>query len=302
MPKRYHTIFNLVALSIVIYFGVDLFYSVVRSRLRRVERKTIVVEPVSQAAAYQKPPLRDYQSIMERNFFGSVDKPADKEPEKPVVDVEALEPTSLKITLLGTASGSPRNAYAVIEETTRRKQGLFKIGDTIQQAVITDIQRNKVVLKVGDKYEILTMEETPGQSPGKGGAPARAGSRTASRSRRMPSRSSPRSAGGQSNIAVDRAEVEESLTNINKLLSEVRIRPHFRDGKPDGLSLSKVKEGSLFAKLGLQDGDVVQAVNDKNIKSPDDVLTLYKRLRSGSEVAIQINRKGQSKTLNYTFK
>jgi len=299
MPKRYQTIFTLLALSITIYMGVGLFYSIVRSKLRQVDIKTIALEPAPQASAYQKPGLSDYRPIMERNIFGSADKPPE---EVKVEDIEALEPTSLKVTLLGTVMGSPRNAFAVIEETAKRKQGLYKIGDTIQDAVIKVILRGKVVLTVGDKDEILSMEESPSQPAGKEPVTSRPVPRPAARARSVPTRpASSAPAATEGTIRVERSDVEESLTNINKLMSQVRIRPHFRDGNPDGLALSRIGEESLFSKLGLQDGDIVQAVDDKKIQSPDDVLALYKKLRSGSEVAIQIDRQGRRQTLNYRF-
>jgi len=302
MPKRYHVAFNLIALSIVIYIGVDLFYSVVRSRLRQIDTQTIAVTPTRQAAAYQKPGAEDYQVITKRNLFGSVDKQPAEE-VKVLEDIEALEPTSLKVTLLGTVTGSKRNAFAVIEEKAKRKQGLFKVGDTIQNAVIKKILRGKVILTVGDKDEILTMDEAGLPPPAKGRIASRSATSKSSGPRRSTTRLPvSRSGAGQRVITVDRSDIDESLTNINTLLSQVRIRPHFKDGKPDGLAVSRIKDGSLFSKLGLREGDVVQAVNDKSIRSPDDFLALYKKLRAGSEVAIQIDRNGQKQTINYTFR
>jgi general secretion pathway protein C len=147
------------------------------------------------------------------------------------------------------------------------------------------------------------MDEAALPSPGKGQMASRsARSRSSGPQRLTKSSSVTKPKAGQSVITVDRSDVDESLTNINTLLSEVRIRPHFKGGKPDGLAVSRIKDGSLFSKLGLQEGDVVQAVNDNAIRSPDDVLALYKKLRAGSEVAIQINRNGQSQTINYNFR
>jgi general secretion pathway protein C len=238
---------------------------------------------------------------MERNLFGSADKPPEEEVAE-VQDIEALEPTSLKVALLGTVTGSRRNAFAVIEETKKRKQGLYKVGDTIENAVIKMILRGKVVLTVGDEDEILTMEEGPPQVPGRERvAPRPARSGPSRRERAAPRRPVSRAAARESTVRVERTDVEGAVTDINKLLSQVRVRPHFRDGKPDGLALSRIEEDSLFAKLGLQNGDIVQAIDDKSIRSPDDVLALYKKLRSGSQVAIQIDRRGRRETINYTF-
>ena len=42
------------------------------------------------------------------------------------------------------------------------------------------------------------------------------------------------------------------LKNINQLMSQVKVRPHFKDGKPNGLLLSHVQQNSIFKDMGLQ--------------------------------------------------
>ena len=41
-------------------------------------------------------------------------------------------------------------------------------------------------------------------------------------------------------ITLDRTEVQKSLRNVNQLMSQVRIRPHFNRGRPDGLSCNNI--------------------------------------------------------------
>jgi general secretion pathway protein C len=164
------------------------------------------------------------------------------------------------------------------------------VGDSIQDAVIKSIQRGVVVLKVGDKVEKLTMDEAAARSTG----PKKG--RVSSRPR------SPREEGPGRTITVSRSDIEASLKDINQLLTQARVRPHFKDGKPDGLAINRIKKGSFFSKLGLRDGDIVQAIDNTSIRSPDDILALYKKLKSGSRVGIQINRKGQQQTINYRFR
>ena len=288
MPtKRYTMIFNFVALSIIIYIGVDIFYTVVRAKLRQHDTGVVVVEPVTASSAAGKPPLSHYELIISRNILGSETTPSDNtEPE----DIETLEPTTLSVALLGTVSGSPSNTYAVIEETDKRKQGLFRVGDEIQGGSIKKILRGKVILSVDDRDEILTMDES--EKPTGEEAPV------ASR----PVRSTRPSRTGQRTVTVRRSDVEASLSDINKLMTEVRVRPYYKDGQPDGLAISKIKPGSFFLKLGLRDGDVVQEVNGSSIQSPDDILDLYQKLKSGSEVGLQIDRRGRQETLNYRFR
>jgi general secretion pathway protein C len=285
MTKRYHTIFNLLVVSIVIYTGVGVFYRIVAARLRQVDTKTYVVQHIPDYKGQQKQPWDDYRLIIDRNIFGSVERTSE---EVKTEEIEALEPTSLKIALLGTVAGSPHNAVAVIEETDKRKQGMFKVGDSIQNAVIKMILRGKVILRVDNRDEILTMEEEEAKRAGK--VPLAS----------VPPASTPRRSG--TTITVSRSDVQQSLRDINKLMSQARIRPHLKDGKPDGLALSNIHRGSIFAKLGLQNGDIVQGMNDSSIKSPDDIMALYEKLKSGSQVELQIDRRGRRQTLNYRFR
>jgi len=280
MTKLFYTILNIVALSLVVYIGVDTFYRVVSSELKGVNTKEIVMEPLPKAEESKRSPLSSFQVITERNLFGSLDKASKDVNEE---EIEALEPTSLKIALIGTVTGNEQNAFAVIEETVKRKQGLYKIGDSVQNATVKKILREKVVLRVGTKDEILTMEESAA-------------------SRRDRERRPSKSTGRGSTITVNRKDIQSSLKDINKLMSQVRIRPHFKDGQSDGLSVSRIKGGSVFSKLGLRNGDVVQKINGEPINSPDEVLALYEKLKSGSRVSLEVTRKGEPKTMNYRFR
>ena len=157
------------------------------------------------------------------------------------------------------------------------------MGDSVEGAMIKMILRGKVILRVGDKDEVLSMEEEDlsktGNEQARPGAP-----------------------GEQASIKVSRTDVEQSIQNINTLLSQVRIRPHFNNGEADGLSISRIRPNSIFTKLGLRNGDVVQAIDETPIQSPDDILSLYEKIKSGSNISIQINRRGKQQTINYEMR
>jgi general secretion pathway protein C len=89
------------------------------------------------------------------------------------------------------------------------------------------------------------------------------------------------------------------LNNINQLMQQAKVRPYFKDGKPSGLLLTHIRQNSIFTELGLQSGDVVKGVNGKEIKSVDDALEFYKNLRNSSSVQLEIERRGQTKSLSY---
>ena len=103
------------------------------------------------------------------------------------------------------------------------------------------------------------------------------------------------------NITVAHDDLQNSLKDINSLLTQVRIRPRIRNGKPDGLVLSRIKKDSIFAKLGLKNGDVVKRIDNRVIRTPDDAFTFYNRLKSGSEISLEIGRGSETKVFNYRF-
>lgn len=280
MTKYYHTIINLVALSIIIYAGVDIFYRVTFSRIEEVKTKGVVIKKVPDIKR-NRMPLENFKSITERNLFGSPDKTFKDSISE---DLEALEPTSLELALLGTVTGNQQDSRAVIEEIGRRKQGLYKVGDSIQNAMIKMVLDGKVVLRVGDKDEILSIEDDFSSKKGKGNRIYASSDELAS------------------TITVKRTDLRRSLRNINKLLSQVRIRPYSKDGREDGLEVTQIKRDSFFASLGLNNGDIIQRINNKPIKSPDDVMVFYNRLKSGSRVSIVITRGQKTKTINYRFR
>jgi len=286
MPKYLKVSFNLVALSITIFIGVDVFYKILFAKIGNIERDSTEILFKSDLKHNKRFPVSYYRNITDRNIFKSTDT-GDKAKEKQeIIDVKTLEHTSLKISLVGTVVGDRKNTFAVIKEKNKKKQELYREGDTIQGALIKDIFRGKIVLRVGDRDEILTIEEdrasrTEKQAPGP-----------------KPSATVEK----EGTVVVSKSDVEDSFKNVHELLSQVRVRPHFRDGRPDGLAISSIKAGSFFAKLGLRNGDVVQGVDGKSIKSLDDVLDIYTKLKSASQVELQIRRRGKSKKINYEFR
>ncbi len=283
MAKYYHTIINLLGLSIIIWVGVDIFYRVTFSGSEEIITQRIVKKKVP-AIKDDTIPANNFKSITERNLFNSLDKTSKNYVSE---NIEGLEPTSLNVALLGTVTGDNQDARAVIEEIGKRKQGLFKVGDSIQNAMVKMILNGKVVLRVGNKDEVLSLEDSFSSSSSRTGkvTPVKASNNKAF-----------------STITVKRSYIRRTLKDINKLMSQVFVRPHFKNGRADGLEVTQIKRGSFFASLGLRNGDVIQKINNKPIKNPDDAMAFYNRLKSGSRVSIVITRGQKPKTINYRFR
>jgi general secretion pathway protein C len=273
-------VLNLILITAATYFSVDAAYKIAA---RQLAPGLLSPEAPASSSATENDihrPISHYDAITQRNLFQIGNKTVVEKP-KPV-DVEALKETSLKLKLWGTVTGDKGRAYAVIEDLKTRRQNLYRIGDSIQDAIIKIILRERVVLQVAGKNEVLQMEKM------EAGGTARHSTGTAV--------SAP-----PQGITVARAQIDNAIKDADHLMKQIRVRPHFTDGQPDGLSLTGIKPNSLFRKMGLRNGDIIQGVDDQEVRSVEDALKLYEGLKSSSNLALQIKRRGREKTINYSI-
>jgi len=275
---RYFTILRYILITVCIYLGVDLFYTDLASRLDSAAIAPTTNKQISVGGVQTSRPLAYYQAIDRRNLFNIKPKAPETRNIANTPRIEELKQTSLNLKLWGTVSGTENRNYAVIE-SSGGEQNLYRVGDAIQTATIKLILRGKVVLTINGQDEVLEMEDlsTGGKTTPKRPLPR-------STSRRIPLR---------------REQVTAATQNINQLLREVQVRPHFDKGKPDGLMLSRIKPNSIFRKMGLMNGDILRAVNGEPLVSVDSALNLYERLKSSDEVKVEIKRRGRVQTIEY---
>jgi general secretion pathway protein C len=280
----------LLLLAVASYFGVGLFYQVASADmdLALTPAAPALASPrVSAPGAAQ--PLQDYRLINERNLFGTTDPSKVQAPVPQPVDLMALEETELDVKLWGTlVLSDDGRSYAVIEDKKSGGQNLYQVGDKIQDALVKLILRERVVLDVDGKDEILQIEELVPASAG-------GGVRTAQAMPEAPSPPEPVSR----EVNIDRKIIDEAMGNIGELMKQVRIRPFFEGGNPAGLSLVGVAPGSIFQQMGIRNGDVLQAVDGQPIQTVDDVVNLYQTLSSAETMAIQVRRGGRTEEIQY---
>ena len=285
--KTYLFITNLLLLSVAAYLGVDTFYQWAGARLEVVSPSVDAAKKAALPSKQPVQPLENYQAIHQRNLFKLTE--VIQEAPKPVkVEIEALKETELKLKLWGTVTGSGAKAYAVIEDTKERRQQLYHVEDAIQNAIVKEIHREKVVLNVGGSLEVLQMEKIEGQSAGKSVT-----RRSKRQKRQEPKSSEPRK------VTLKRERIESAVNDLGSLMKQVRIRPHYKDGKSDGLTLSGIRSNSIFSEMGFRNGDVIVGVDGNVIESVDDALSLYENLQSAENVQVQIRRRGRLQTIDY---
>ena len=69
--------------------------------------------------------------------------------------------------------------------------------------------------------------------------------------------------------------------------------PSFKNGAANGFKLFSIQPNSLYASIGIENGDVIQRVNGYEINSPEKALELYQKLRESRHVTIELERGGR---------
>ena len=287
--KILFTAANLMLVAALAYFGVDAFYNYMTARYEQGDSAPVAAAVENRPTQEKKQPLAYYGSIVERNLFNTKAKAVEVKPEKETVNIEGLEQTKLNLKLYGTVIGIEGGDYAVIEEAAKRKQNLYRVGQSVENATIKMILRERVVLSVNGKDEVLEIEKIKSGRSIQRAPAARSGARTSRRPRTQ-------------RITLRRSQLEESLQNVNELMGQVNVRPHFQEGKPDGLMLSRIRPNSMFMRMGLRNGDIITGVNGQDIQSVDDALKFYESLKNADNVSVQLKRRGRERQIDYSIR
>lgn len=278
-------------------------------------KKSIGVLTVADVPPVQseRRPLSDYSVIVERNMFD----PSERAPDAPVeteskgdsdesyVSGQAV-PTSLGIKVIGVlvvGAGRDKRSTATITGGTGKggsTSNVYAVGDEESFAPNT-----KLVLVQPDRIEFLNggrleyAEVMADGGPSIFGAPADAVASAAPADKGEKKDLTVVQEGGK--FAVDQREVENALQNLDKLYTDIRAVPNFSGNKVSGMKILSVKNGSLFAKLGLRRGDVLQKINglELDIKRGFEI---FNQLKDQKSITLDLVRQGQPTTLEYEIR
>ncbi len=107
---------------------------------------------------------------------------------------------------------------------------------------------------------------------------------------------------GENQYGVARSTVDNALNNLSQLATQARVVPAFEGGKPVGFKLFSIKPGSLYSKIGLQNGDVISRINGYEMSSPEKGLEVYSKLKDSASITVDVKRRGKPMTLDYNIK
>jgi general secretion pathway protein C len=273
--KTIYTLVLVALLTVSAYFLADTMDAMIGRSLDAAPKFTTPLER-DRVSLQPRRELSEYSSILDRGLFG--------EGKGPSGGPAAAESVSYK--LIGTIEGQ-QFAGAVLEDSTG--QSFYRINQKLPDgSTIVKVLRDKVSIRRSDGVTVglEVVDETKIVSIQKPGTNGGAGVRKLSDGKWM----------------VDQKEVLASTENINQILTQARALPFQEQGKTVGFRISEIVPGSIYEKIGLQNGDVIQRVNSQDVDDPAKFFQLYQGLKNERSISIDLIRSGQRQTLNYEIR
>lgn len=270
--KRAFTVILVVLLTLSAYFLADTVDAVIGRSLDAAPRFTA---PLANAKPAIEPrrELSDYSSILDRGLFGEGKAPSAAPASAEIVNYR----------LIGTVQGDVF-AGAVLEDTTG--QAFYRIHQRLSDgSQIVKVMRDRVTMRRADgsTADLQLVDDMKIVNVASKGA---AGVRKLS----------------EGKFAVDQREVQASTENMNQLLTQARALPYVEQGKTTGFRISEIVPGSLYEKIGLQNGDVIQKINSQDVDDPGKFFQLYQGLKEERNISIDLLRSGQRQSLTYEIR
>ena len=170
----------------------------------------------------------------------------------------------------------PDGTFVSVFRDRKTQRSLFmREGEKVGGFKVLVIQPDRVVGMLKAKKMTFTLFQSKTKT-----APARKG-RSLNSTRQSP---------GGHRVVLPKKEVEAALGDMASFLRQVRIVPYLENGTPRGFQLLDIVPGSIVAKVGLKNGDVVEKVNGHPIRTPQDAMQFFSMLQSGSGVTMEIRR------------
>ncbi|MEJ2690215.1 MAG: type II secretion system protein GspC [Deltaproteobacteria bacterium] len=268
----------------------------------------VPVSAPSEKEAALTTPLDDYQIILDRDIFDpegagtaklsgkQATVPASEASTSPAEEkkkTKAVLPKNL--ALIGTLTAGA-NSLAVMREG--KETHVYSLGDEVADGIsVAEISRNTVVFAFSDgSRQTLSIDEDQAQlaiqtapAPKVAASAHQSASAIQAEIKKV----------GENRYIIPRDVAEQARNNVGELMKQARMEPHLVDGQTDGFVVRMIRPRSFLGQLGLRLGDVVTAINDVQLNSPEKALQIFQQLREARNIKVDLLRKNKPLTLEF---
>lgn len=269
-----YTISLILLLTLSAYFLADTVDALIG---RSLEAAPVGALPSEQGRPAIEPrrELSDYMQILDRGLFGDGRVPGREGAS-----------AAASFRLIGTVEGEVFSG-AVLEDASG-VQDFYRLREKLPDgSQLVKVMREKAMLRFpdGSITELKIIEDTKIVAVPKQGVSG-PGIRKV----------------GHGKFMVDQGMVTSSTENLSQLLTQARALPYIENGKTAGFKISEIVPGSLFEKIGLQNGDIIQRINSQDVDDPGKFFQIYQSLKEEKNITVDVLRAGQRQTFSYEIR
>jgi general secretion pathway protein C len=273
-------------------------------------KRAVVRPPPSSASADKGKPSKVGLPIAERDMFCSECAPQAPATDTGPVPSDGSPPiTSLPLRLVATNVASNEDlSFATVQNTQSNVTGMYRKGDEIPAAgPVVRVISKYVEFENKGSHRVERISLLGGEAPA---APP-----TTVAVAEPP----PDGGGGpkddllaavdagvkkidDTTYEIDRSLVDKVLANPTAVARGARVVPSVKNGQPNGFKLYAIRPSSVYAKIGLMNGDTIHAVNGFELTSLDKGLEVYTKVKESTSLSVSITRRGKPLNLSYSIK
>lgn len=234
---------------------------------RDSDTSAAVIAPPPASASMRKGP--DIQAIVNAHLFGLPQASTD-------IDPSTAPQTQMNLVLSAVfATNDPEKGLAIIGESAAAAD-VYKVGEAVRPGTMLHaVYPDRVILDRGGQLEALALPTQNMAGVKLSQAPA---------------------ARPASNQFTDNLRrIAES--NPSAFAEVVRPQPVFANGVQRGYRVYPGRNRQMFARLGLQPGDLVLTINGTPLDDPQRGMEIFNTMGSSDRVTVTVERNGQSQDL-----
>lgn len=206
-------------------------------------------------------------------------------------------PLSLTAILHDTAGG---DRFAVVHDQLLDRVGVLAPGSPVPGAgpVVAIFATRIVFIRQGRReyIDLRGRDRSDTRAPAERSAPA---PKPSALTRRIAHGIRPL---GSGKWQIERGALNTVFDNLHQLARQARIVPVVRQGKPAGFRLARVRQGGIYPLIGLQNGDVLEAVNGRSVQSVGQALGSLASMRHATRLTLSFKRAGKPMTFEYAVR
>lgn len=259
-----------------------------------------VTIPTSTAPADTGGAAVNIAQIKSLPIFGKVEapKPQDQQQQQQAAPIETnVVTTQLNLTLVGVvASNDEKASRAIIGSGD--KQDVYAINDSLpvgNNVTLSKVMSDRVIINNNGQYESVWLYQADPNAP-----PISQASMSPVPIEQPSAYPTGRPGfGGPEMRAPENGNGNPSVAEMSRNLSDVLAMSIYREnGRVVGYKIRPGRDAERFKSFGLQNDDVVTAINGMPLTDPAKIMEVYKNMGNTTSASLEIKRGGSVITVD----